>query len=137
MFSTGFLFCEKVQLLKHVENVETASVEKRAVEIMLVKLLFHKAGLFCKYKKRTFFQLEERPLFAECVYLTGIQTVKYILRNAYLSGEERCTLKMSWLRCQLLPQHCQIQPVHAAVAVAVCQCCSGFRQGLAVQQVLL
>ena len=95
MFSTGFLFCGKVQLLKHVENVETVSVEKRTVEIMLVKLLFHKARLFCKYKKRTFFQLEERPLFAECVYLTGIQTVKYILRNAYLSGEERCTLKMS------------------------------------------
>ena len=41
--------------MKHVENVETASVEKRAVEIMLVRLLFHKAGLFCKYKKRTFF----------------------------------------------------------------------------------
>lgn len=40
--------------MKHVENVETASVEKQAVEIMLVKLLFHKAGLFCKYKKRTF-----------------------------------------------------------------------------------
>ena len=81
--------------MKPVENVKTASVEKRAVKIMLVKLFFHKARLFCKYKRRTFFQLEERPLFAECVYLTGIQTAKYILRNAYLSGEERCTLKMS------------------------------------------
>lgn len=81
--------------MKLVENVKTTSVEKRAVEIMLLRLLFHKAGLFCKYKKRTFFQLEERPLFAECVYLTGIQTAKYILRNAYLSGKERCTLKMS------------------------------------------
>lgn len=78
-----------------MKHVEKASVEKRAVEIMLVRLLFHKAWLFCKYKKRTFFQLEECPLFAECVYLTGIQTAKYILRNAYLSGEERCTLKMS------------------------------------------
>lgn len=53
--------------MKHVENVETVSVEKRTVEIMLVKLLFHKARLFCKYKKRTFFQLEERPLFAQNV----------------------------------------------------------------------
>ena len=43
--------------MKRVENVETTSVEKQAVEIMLVRLLFHKAWLFCKYKKRTFFQL--------------------------------------------------------------------------------
>ena len=40
--------------MKHVENVETASVEKQAVEIMLVRLLFHKAGCSANTKSGHF-----------------------------------------------------------------------------------